>query len=143
VGREGFARRRIRGKVLDHTYTRVTRSTVVDDPSTPTEDESHDWWGAEVTTHTVSNTVPDVPCSYTERERLIRTADGMLLVNTPALKIEYTDPLDVGDWVSDVRDEDELLLMAGPAVVEEITPIAPSGPVVMRIALVRQVRVTE
>lgn len=114
--------RRTFDSLLAHTYTR-TPVTVTDGP-----------YGSETTT---GAPVTGQPCRYRPTDRL-RLADGArVTVSVPTLTVPHDDPIAVGDLVSDVRDSEGVVLLAGPLAVETIEASAGLGPVLQKRAVLR------
>jgi hypothetical protein len=95
-------------RILVHTYTR-----------TPMVPGSDDDWGE---TDTVPGTpTVAVPCSYTSTyQKAVRDAGGVTVVTVPALTVSITDPLAIGDRVTNVQEQLGRVLLAGPARVESL-----------------------
>jgi hypothetical protein len=98
---------------LAHTYTRTTRAV---DTSNPDFETFND-------VATVSN----APCFYGTRSRGRREEIGKSVSHEPQFIVAAFDPLAAGDLVSDVRDADAVLLLAGPLVVMAVEPMAAAG----------------
>lgn len=78
------------------------------------------------------------PCAYLVQDRLVVDEGGRRTVSTPMLYVYDTDPLAVGDLVSDITDREGTVLQAGPLVVETIDPAAEVGASTMKIARLQQ-----
>lgn len=99
--------RRALGIVFQHTYTRTVKAA-----------GSEDSWGE--TDPASGASTAGIPCIWETREIATRDAGGMTLVTVPALSVEATDPLAVGDRVSAITGSDGVLLAAGPFRVERL-----------------------
>jgi hypothetical protein len=85
-------------KVLVHTYTRAPQTT-------PTDDDA---WGEKDAGSGTTTTA--VACVY----------GGVTIVTVPALTVSASDPLAIGDRVSNVTDQLGGVLLVGPARVESL-----------------------
>lgn len=109
---------------LVHTYERQAASLSSTD----------DGYGGTVG---AGDPVTGLPCRYRPTDRL-RLSDGeRMTVSTPVLTVPHDDPIGVGDLVSNVRDADGVLLLAGPLAVETIEPAAGLGPTLKKRAVLR------
>jgi hypothetical protein len=96
-------------RILVHTYTRVPQTTPTD----------ADAWGE-------TDTAPGTPatgvrCSYSSTyQKTVRNAAGVTIVTVPALTVSASDPLAIGDRVTNVTDQLGRVLLAGPARVESL-----------------------
>jgi hypothetical protein len=107
------------GAFLSHTYTRTSRIAVVDNPSTPSVDESVDDWGLPVTT--VTTDVPGLPCLYMQRSVPDIRNTGLIVIDRPYVMVPTTDPLAAGDLVSNVVNAvTGTVELAGPIEVEDV-----------------------
>lgn len=118
-------------RFLVHTYTR----------SSVTPADTEDAWGDEEETPDASTS--GLRCLYGSQERLYSetlTADatGSRTIRTPALFVPPSDPLAVGDVVTNVLDAAGTVLVAGPLEVESVTLNAELGLSVMKVAALRQ-----
>jgi len=89
-------------------------------------------------TSVLGDPVPDQPCAYLVQDRLVVDEGGRRTVSTPTLYVYDTDPLSVGDLVSNITDREGTVLLVGPLAVETIDPAAEAGASTMRIATLRQ-----
>jgi hypothetical protein len=95
-------------KVLVHTYTRAPQTT-------PTDDDA---WGEKDAGSGTTTTA--VACVYGNVQRVVRDAGGVTVVTVPALTVSASDPLAIGDRVSNVTDQLGGVLLVGPARVESL-----------------------
>lgn len=115
--------RRVFNSMMSHTYT-----------LTPYTSGPDDGYGS---TPTPGTPVSGKKCSY-RQQRQLRFIDGTrLTIDTPTLTVPHDDPIKVGDEVSNVRDTNGVMLMAGAATVEVIEPSAGLGPTLQKRALLR------
>jgi hypothetical protein len=118
------------GLLLAHRYTR----TVI-------TQGSENAWGQ--TAATPGTPATSLPCLYAPTTTL-RTDDlGRVTLDQPSLRIPITDVLAVGDLVSDIRDQEGTLLLAGPLTVESIRPVAGLGANLQRRAILHGAGVAE
>jgi hypothetical protein len=110
---------RVALRAMTHTYTRT--------PVTP---------GA-VNNHNEGTPVSGVVCLFGAKDTLVADPAGDRTVSVPVLRIAPSDPLAVGDLVSDILDRNGAVLLAGPLVVETIDEGAQAGASVMRTATLR------
>jgi len=105
-----------------HVYTRHQRTPIVSGPS-----EDNDWGQPQ---YTYPAPAVDQPCYYIQRSRAVVQPYGLMSKNVPTLYILQGDPLDRGDYVSNIRTlpdpvtGETLLLLDGPVEVEDTTPWA-------------------
>jgi hypothetical protein len=118
------------GLLLAHRYTR-----------TAITQGSENAWGQ--TAATPGTPATSLPCLYAPTTTL-RTDDlGRVTLDQPSLRIPITDVLAVGDLVSDIRDQEGTLLLAGPLTVESIRPVAGLGANLQRRAILHGAGVAE
>lgn len=105
-----------------HTYTRQQRNAIM---TPPTAD--NDWGQPQ---YVYPPPADNQPCYYVQRSRAIVQPYGLMSKNVPTLFIPQGDPLDRGDYVSNIRAApnpitgESLLLLDGPVEVEDTTPLA-------------------
>lgn len=122
--------RTVLGNLLAHRYTR-----------TAITQGSEDAWGQ--TAATPGSPATGLPCLYAPTTTL-RTDDlGRVTLDQPSLRIPPTDVLAVGDLVSDIRDQEGALLLAGPLTVESIRSDAGLGANLQRRAILHGAGVAE
>src|SRR3712207_741930 len=80
-----------------HTYTRTPMAEGATDPEGNARSEP----GTPVT---------GLPCAYASQSRLRVNGVGAVTENAPTLTVPTTDPLAVGDLVSDIRDSEGAVL---------------------------------
>src|SRR5688572_5402605 len=109
-----------------HTYTRTPLTA-------GTEDAHGD------ATQTPGTPVTDVPCKYRPdaRIRVRNDEGGVTFVRTPALTVAHDDPLDDTDSVSNIRDSEGTVLLAGPIQVGAPVPSAGLGPLLKKTFVLR------
>lgn len=118
------------GLLRAHTYTRAAI----------TQGSEGDWGQTPATPGTPAT---GLPCLYAPTTTL-RTDDlGRVTLDQPSLRIPSTDALAVGDLVSDIRDQEGTLLLAGPLTVESIRPVAGLGANLQRRAILHGAGVAE
>lgn len=138
--RNTFARRRI-GRYLGHRYTRVPVIDVLDSGQVPADPDGVDQYNAPEMTY--GSPVPNQPCLYQAggvqaSTRLVRTDHGTELIDRPLLFVAFSDPLQPGDEVHDVRDRDGHVYVIR-AVAEEPAEISPGGTRVYQTWQLREV----
>lgn len=116
--------------LLRHTYTRT--------PVDPGPDDAN----------YNETSVPGAPtagvrCQARGRQRLQTTDGSWVTVDAPALFIAESDPLQVGDLVSDIKNEAGVVILAGPLTVETILPRDLGGSTMWRLAQLSGGRVAE
>lgn len=116
---------------LQHSYT---RSAIVAGAVDAHNNESS----------TVSSTTSGLRCLYGTQTSYVQDGyshdtAGSRTIRTPALFVEPSDTLAVGDVVTDILDASGATLLAGPFEVESIAPNAELGLSVMKVAVLRQV----
>jgi hypothetical protein len=126
--------REIFGMALAHTYTRTPRTA-----------GPRDAWAT--TPQSDGTPVTGVACSYADRASVDVNDGGFAIRSKPLLRgsvvlretlmIDWDDPLKEDDLVSEIRDQDGTLLLAGPAVVVAVLAHAGFGPTTQRIAVLR------
>lgn len=79
---------------------------------------AEDDWGETDAAPGASTT--GVRCSYSTFQKVARDAGGVTVVTVPALTVSATDPLKIGDRVSNVTDQLGAVLLAGSARVESL-----------------------
>jgi hypothetical protein len=95
------------GILLTHVYTRTPITAGAED----SEGNAAPTLGAPVT---------GVACRYETVTRAVSDAGGPSVVNIPTLAVAATDPLAVGDRVSDITGSDGVVLLAGPLRLERL-----------------------
>lgn len=115
--------RRTFDSLLAHTYSR-----------TPVTSAGDDGYGA---TTTPGTTVTGQTCRYRPADRLRLDNGDRVTVSVPTLTVPHDDPISVGDLVSDVRDSDGVVLLAGPLAVESVEASAGLGPTLQKRAVLR------
>jgi hypothetical protein len=115
---------RVALRAMTHTYTRT--------PVTPGAVNNHN-----EATLVEGTPVSGVVCLFGAKDTLVADPAGDRTVSVPVLRIAPSDPLAVGDLVSDILDRNGAVLLAGPLVVETIDEGAQAGASVMRTATLR------
>lgn len=115
--------RRVFDGLLAHSYT-----------LTPVTASADDGYGGDTTE---GAPVTGKTCRYRATDRLRLENGDRITVSTPVLTVPHDDPIKVGDMVSDVKDSDGVLLLAGPIAVETIEASAGLGPTLQRRAILR------
>jgi hypothetical protein len=104
--------RRFFEAALDQTYTRVPLvGLVAGEPPVPLLDE----WGHQQTGQ--GTPMPGLPCKLSYAETVTASEQGAVVVRRPLFWVRHTEPIAVGDLVTDVRDADGRLLLETAAVV--------------------------
>lgn len=97
-----------------HTYTRTT----VTEGSTNAHHE---------VTETAGTVTNDIPCLY-GNARTVRQSDvGRVTVLEPVLYTRHDDPIKTNDLISNVKDRNGAVLLAGPVEVVDLIPHADGG----------------
>jgi hypothetical protein len=119
------------GLFLVHTYTRT--------PVTEGADDAHG-----NAAETPGTPVTGVACKYRSEDRVrIRNDDGgATIVRAPSLTVAHDDPLDETDTVSNIRDSEGTVLLAGPIQVGAPVPSAGLGPVLLKKFILRGAEAT-
>jgi hypothetical protein len=100
--------RRALAIALTHTYTRTPAAAGT----------GEDDWGE--TDPVAGTAVAGVSCRFATLARVVRDAGGTTTVDVPTLAVDPTDPLKVGDTVSNVVGSDGVVIQAGPFRVERL-----------------------
>lgn len=116
---------------LPHTYTSTSVTPVLDAGNPVLDDYNNP-------TYTSATPVTGKPCRYIDEHAVSLREQGLTVTGTPVLHVAYDDTLSEGDSVSDVRDTENTVVFAGPAVVETIVPVAGFGASVMKRAYLRK-----
>lgn len=112
--------RHLFGAALDETCTRVPILPVMLASGQVKTDE----WGQPLTAAGTPET--GIRCKLRTIETTSRDDRGALVVRQPFLWVEHTQPIAVGDLITDVRDGEGRLLLPQAAVVRvEPTPVGP------------------
>ena len=88
-------------------------------------------------TQTPGAVVAGRPCRYRAVQRLRLNNGDRVQVLTPTLTVPHDDPIKPDDEVSNVRDADGVLLLAGPLTVETVEASAGLGPTLQKRAVLR------
>jgi hypothetical protein len=115
--------RRFFEAALDQTYTRIPLvGLTAGEPPVPLLDD----WGHQQTGQ--GTPVPGLACKLSYGETVVRDEHGAVVVRRPLFWVRHTDPIAVGDLVTDVRDADGRLLLESAAVVRiEASPDRPGA----------------
>jgi hypothetical protein len=101
--------RRLRASTLTHTYTWIQRTGT----SVDSEGGTVPAWALPV---------PGRPCHLLPQEIVrVDPSGAPLEMQSPRLIVAWDDPIADGDAVSDVRDAQGGILLAGPAAVMNVT----------------------
>lgn len=126
IQRTTFMRHRVESTFLQHSYTLTPR--VSGDRNTQGERE-YTWPSTGALT--------EQACEYSPVQTLDMSEVGQVVVSTPSILVSAGSNLARGDRVSNVRDRDGLLIIAGPLEVEDWTPDVSSGGTVVKRAMLR------
>jgi hypothetical protein len=109
--------RGLAAQTLVHTYTRLRRLSTggVDD------------WNGTLVGDDPAGATASVACRYQPAKVGRRDETGKGIDERAALLVATTDTLAAGDLVSNVRDADGTLLLAGPAIVSVVEPFEGGG----------------
>lgn len=118
------------GQLRAHTYTR-----------TPVDPSAEDAWGD--TPPAAGTPETGVACLYRPNRRLTLPDGSRVTLDEPNLRVEPTDPLAVGDRVSDVADSDGTIVAPGPFTVQAIEPLAGLGELLQQRATLKGAEVAE
>jgi hypothetical protein len=128
-----------------HEYTLTPTNLIVDDPSTPSTDESQDPWGDSTTTP--GTPLPNLPCQYMEQSVIEVSPSGPVEINRAVLLVPDIDLARPGDHAANVRTVADvsknipsIVLMLGPVRIEDVHVVAAmSGGTVYKEVVLRQV----
>ena len=108
---------------------------------TPSTEGPEDSWGDAADTPGTPRT--GVPCLYVPEDRLLADATGRVTQSGPTLTLDGTDPIAVGDRVSDVRDAGGTVRLAGPVTVDADATDSALGYALQRRVVLGGARVVE
>lgn len=127
----GLARKMARtlDRMLTMTYTR----------STVTGGDEDDWGDEQPTAGAGTS---GLRCLYGTEQSILRDQSqrdeyGARTIKTPTLFVPPTDPLSVGDVVTNVLDSGGSVIVAGPLVVEAVNPNSELGVSVLKSCALR------
>jgi len=130
-------------RYLQHIYTRTTKTPITD---ILTGETNTDEWNQPV--YLTEVVTPNLPCFYQVVNRTIVTPYGVTVQNVPVLSVPTDDPLAEADIVTNIqtsadpRTGAQVMLLAGPVAVEQMSLMAPEfGGSIFKQVTLRQVQV--
>lgn len=93
--------------------------------------------GENNVTYSDGTPVTGVACKYVARDRVVIQATGQTLLSVPTVTVAYDQTVALGSIISNIQASGGVVLLAGPAVVEEIEASAGFGPVLKKTLVLR------
>jgi hypothetical protein len=128
LSRTGFLRQRSYA-YMRHTYTRTPRVPVLDEDDNPVKDDE------SVPLEEDGTPITGLACTLEYIEEVTNVPAGVVAVQRPVLLVQHDSALAIGDKVSNIRDEENLLMLAGPLQVERFQYDAGSGATINKKAM--------
>jgi hypothetical protein len=114
---------------LTHTYTRTPMLAGAADSENSV-------------TYTTGTPVTAVPCKYRASDRVQVEISGALVLRAPTLSVAHDDPLKAGDQISNIKDSEGVVLLAGPVTAGPAVHSAGLGPTLKKKFVLRGAEVT-
>lgn len=79
----------------------------------------------------------DLPCNYLSDGALTTRDKGVTQLDDPTILIPVADTIKVGDKVTNIKDSNNVVVLAGPLYVQYVAMAMGFGPLTNRIATLR------